>query len=179
EKENFLKSVIITVLQPCITRLVHTDDLTPKPTYQLKKAAEVSFFGRFNALKCAASALAASNAQNRSIIGLSSIFADEGQKGHSAYSALLGSLNSMTLPSARDLSQFGIRVNNICAGFFSSPNGLGSQSVQTREGIANLVPYPKRLGNSEDLAHCVKFMIENEYLNGVNLRLDGAMRTTP
>lgn len=141
--------------------------------------ADTTIYGRLAVIQHAASVLASSQASNRSIIGFSSIFAEEGQKGQAFYSAALGALNSMVLPAARDLSQFGIRLNNILLGYFDSVPGLGSQPGSVKEGISNLIPCPKRLGNNEDLSHCVKFMIENEYINAVNLRLDGGIRSFP
>ena len=174
-----LKSVIVCVLQPAVMRILATGTLEPKSSHNFERGLETTVKGRYNALRHSASVLAESTEKNRSIIGLSSIFAEDGQKGHIAYSAYLGALNSMLLPAARDLSQFGIRVNNILVGFFESEKGLGSQPVALKEGICNMIPTPKRLGQYKDFSHTVKYMIENEYLNAVNLRLDGAVRSFP
>ncbi|MES1902586.1 MAG: hypothetical protein MHPSP_001509 [Paramarteilia canceri] len=180
QSENKVTSVVLCVLQPLIARLINSDNNTVKSNVNFRKAAEVSIFGRMQCLKNAASLLAASNTEkNRSIVCLSSIFSDDGQKGHVFYSSLLGALDSAILPTARDLSQFGIRINGLKLGFFDSSSGLLSQPISVRESIASIIPYPKRLGTSDDLTGAVKFLIENEYVNATNLRLDGGIRCFP
>eukprot|EP00604_Paraphysomonas_vestita_P001250 CAMPEP_0174820400 /NCGR_PEP_ID=MMETSP1107-20130205/4217_1 /TAXON_ID=36770 /ORGANISM="Paraphysomonas vestita, Strain GFlagA" /LENGTH=126 /DNA_ID=CAMNT_0016035679 /DNA_START=471 /DNA_END=851 /DNA_ORIENTATION=- len=112
------------------------------------------------------------------IINTASIAAMDGQIGQAAYSASKGAIVSMTLPIARDLSSFGIRVNSIAPGLFLTPmlEGL-PEAVRTQ--LAATVPCPKRLGKPAEYAQLVQSIIENPMLNGEVIRLDGALRMQP
>ena len=143
----------------------------------------VNLIGTFNVLRLVAdemSQLEPLNAQGERgiIINTASVAAYEGQIGQAAYSASKGGIVSMTLPIARELAQFGIRVNTIAPGIVETPMLLGlSHAVQ--ESLAQSVPFPKRLGKPEEFARLAMHIIENEYINGTTIRLDGAIRMAP
>ena len=105
---------------------------------------------------------------------MSSVAAEEGQRGQVAYSASKGAVNAMTLPMARDLGRFGIRVCTIAPGIFDTP--MGAQIP--KEVKANLVKDSpqNRAGQPDEFSHMVKTIIENGYLNGVHIRVDGAIK---
>ncbi|EKD45007.1 MAG: 3-hydroxyacyl-CoA dehydrogenase FadB2x, partial [uncultured bacterium] len=103
------------------------------------------------------------------------VAAFEGQLGQAAYSASKGGIAAMTLPVARELSRFGIRVMTIAPGIMQTPMmSRLSETVQAQ--LANEVPFPKRLGDPAEFASLVFHIIENSYLNGSVMRLDGALR---
>jgi NAD(P)-dependent dehydrogenase (short-subunit alcohol dehydrogenase family) len=112
------------------------------------------------------------------IISTASVAAYEGQVGQAAYSASKGGVVAMTLPIARELAQFGIRVNAIAPGVFMTPMMSGlPQPAQDSLGAS--VPFPKRLGEPREFAALVLHCIHNSYLNGEVIRLDGALRMAP
>jgi len=112
------------------------------------------------------------------IINTASIAAFEGQIGQAAYAASKGGICSMTLPIARDLSTHGIRVNTIAPGLYDTPL-LSNLPDKVRQFLADLVPFPSRLGNPDEYAHLAQFIIENPMVNGEIIRLDGALRMPP
>ncbi len=109
------------------------------------------------------------------IINTASVAAFDGQIGQVAYGASKGGVASMTLPMARDLSDKGIRVVTIAPGIFATPM-LQTMPIEIQESLAQMVPFPKRLGRGEDYAKLVLHIIENDMLNGEIIRLDGAIR---
>ena len=112
------------------------------------------------------------------IINTASVAAYEGQIGQAAYSASKGGVVGMTLPMARELARFGIRVMTIAPGVFWTPMVDGMpQSVQ--ESLAASIPFPSRLGKPEDFASLVAYILGNTYLNGETIRMDGALRMAP
>src|SRR5581483_8937961 len=109
------------------------------------------------------------------IIATASVAAFEGQIGQAAYSASKGGIVAMTLPIARELARFGIRVMAIAPGIFDTPLLAGLPEA-ARQSLGQQVPFPPRLGRPEEFAALVGHAIENEMLNGAVLRLDGALR---
>jgi NAD(P)-dependent dehydrogenase (short-subunit alcohol dehydrogenase family) len=109
------------------------------------------------------------------IICTASIAAFDGQIGQAAYAASKGGVVSMTLPLARELASFGIRVNTIAPGVFGTPMMM-NMAESVREPLAQAVPFPKRLGMPEEFAKMAVSIIENDYLNGETIRLDGGVR---
>ncbi|CAL7933541.1 unnamed protein product [Xylocopa violacea] len=109
------------------------------------------------------------------IINTASIAAFEGQMGQVAYSASKGAIVGMTLPLARDLAQPGIRVVTIAPGIFDTPL-LGSLPEKVRTFLMKTVPFPSRLGNPDEFAKLTQHIVENSYINGEVIRLDGALR---
>tara|TARA_B110000046_G_scaffold186050_1_gene231923 strand:- start:8804 stop:9577 length:774 start_codon:yes stop_codon:yes gene_type:complete len=147
-----------------------------------RKVIEVNLIGTFNIARCAAAAMARNEADEKSekgiIINTASIAAFDGQMGQVAYSATKGGIVGMTLPMARDLAGVGIRVNTIAPGVMATPLMLAApQPVQ--DGIVSNIPFPKRLGEPSEFGQLVVQMVENSYLNGETVRLDGGVRMQP
>ena len=112
------------------------------------------------------------------IVHTSSVAAFEGQIGQVAYSATKGAVLSMTLPMARELAAFGIRVVTIAPGVFWTPM-VGGMTQELQDSLASQVPFPKRLGKPEEYASLVSHIFQSPYLNGETIRLDGAIRMQP
>ena len=153
------------------------------PLENFKKVIDINLIGTFNTLRLAAAEMTRNNVTEDSpergvIINTASVAAFEGQMGQSAYSASKAGIVGMTLPIARDLSSFGIRINAIAPGLFRTPMAAGLDE-KIIEKLESVVEFPKRLGRPEEFASLVVFMIENEYINGEVIRLDGAIRMQP
>ena len=155
----------------------------PFPLALFRKAIDVNLIGTFNALRLAAREMAknepAGEAGERGvIINTASVAAFEGQVGQAAYSASKGGIVGMTLPIARDLAQYGIRVNTIAPGLIETPllKGLPEQVVHS---LVEMIQFPKRLGRPQEFAQLARSIVENPYLNGETIRLDGAIRMQP
>lgn len=112
------------------------------------------------------------------VVMTASIAAEDGQIGQAAYAASKGGVNGLALPMARDLSRDGIRVAAIMPGLFHTPM-FDSLTDEIRAALAANVPFPARLGNPEEYAALVRHIAENEMINGVSIRLDGALRLPP
>ncbi len=112
------------------------------------------------------------------MVNTASVAAEDGQIGQAAYSASKGGVVGMTLPIARDLSREGIRVNTILPGIFNTPL-LAAAPEQVKQALGMQVPYPPRLGDPEEYAALAKLMVTNSYMNGEDVRLDGAIRMAP
>lgn len=147
-----------------------------------RKVIEVNLIGSFNVARCAAAKMAKQKSDEQSdqgvIINTASIAAFDGQMGQVAYSATKGGIVGMTLPMARDLAKQGIRVNTIAPGVMATPLMLAApQNVQ--DGIVANIPFPRRLGEPSEFGQLVVHIIENSYLNGETIRLDGGVRMQP
>lgn len=112
------------------------------------------------------------------IVNTASVAAEDGQMGQAAYAASKGGVVGMTLPIARDLMSEGIRVNTILPGIFNTPL-MNAAPPQVKEALAASVPFPKRLGYPEEYARLALAMIDNDYFNGEDVRLDGGIRMAP
>ncbi|GAC1361050.1 MAG: 3-hydroxyacyl-CoA dehydrogenase [Ktedonobacteraceae bacterium] len=142
----------------------------------------VNLIGTFNVIRLVAAAMT-ENTPNAAgergvIINTASIAAFDGQIGQAAYSASKGGIVGMTLPIARELARYGIRVMTIAPGIFETPL-LGTLPEATRRTLEQQVPFPPRLGKPPEYAALAKHIIENEMLNGEVIRLDGAIRMGP
>jgi|TARA_B110000438_G_C15804326_1_gene646589 3-hydroxyacyl-CoA dehydrogenase/3-hydroxy-2-methylbutyryl-CoA dehydrogenase len=147
-----------------------------------RKVIEVNLIGTFNVSRCAAAAMSKNEPDEKTergvIVNTASIAAFDGQMGQVAYSATKGGIVGMTLPMARDLSKSGIRVNTIAPGVMATPLMLAApQKVQ--DGIVANIPFPQRLGAPSEFGQLVVHIIENSYLNGETIRLDGGVRMQP
>nr|ACO15232.1 3-hydroxyacyl-CoA dehydrogenase type-2 [Caligus clemensi] len=146
------------------------------------KVLNVNTVGTFNVIRLAAPIIARSepDADNQRgvIINTASVAAYEGQRGQAAYSASKGAVVGMTLPIARDLSSIGIRVNTIAPGLFDTPL-LKELPEKVRNYLAKTVPNPSRLGDPDEFAHLVEYMVLNNMMNGEVVRIDGALRMQP
>lgn len=160
-----------------------TGAIEPHDLATFAKVIQVNLIGTFQMIaKCSAGmqALAPTGADNERgvIISTASIAAEDGQIGQVAYAASKGGVLSMTLPIARDLAQSGIRVATIMPGLFHTPmfDGLPEEA---RGSLAASVPFPSRLGHPSEYASLATHICENTMLNGVSIRLDGAVRMAP
>jgi NAD(P)-dependent dehydrogenase (short-subunit alcohol dehydrogenase family) len=146
------------------------------------RAVEINLVGTFNMIRLAADALAkqpaGADGERGVIVNTASIAAFDGQIGQAAYAASKAGVAGLTLPIARELARFGIRVVTIAPGIFATPMMAGMpQEVQ--DSLAAGVPFPSRLGRPEEYAALVAHVIENTMLNGEVIRLDGALRMAP
>ena len=157
-------------------------DGSPHDLELFKKVIEVNLIGSFNVIRLAASAMNQNEplAHNERgvIVNTASVAAFEGQIGQAAYSASKGGVVGMTLPIARDLSRTGIRVMTIAPGVFDTPM-LAMLPEEARQAIAAGIPHPKELGQPSDYAALIEHIIQNPYLNGDTIRMDGALRLSP
>ncbi|MDQ2740269.1 MAG: SDR family NAD(P)-dependent oxidoreductase [Actinomycetota bacterium] len=142
----------------------------------------VNLVGTFTVMTLGAEAIAATepdpDGQRGVIINTASIAAYDGQIGQVAYSASKGAIVAMTLPAARDLAQYGIRVCTIAPGMVQTPL-LATVSDESRAGLAASVPFPRRLARPAEFAQLAIAIINHDYLNGEVIRMDGALRMAP
>ncbi len=150
------------------------------PLDAFKQVIDINLVGTFNVMRVMADAMSRLPALGETdergvIINTASIAAYEGQIGQTAYSASKGGVVAMTLPAARELAQFGIRVNTVAPGLIATPLLL-NMPQEVQDNLAATVPFPKRLGKPEEFAALVIHIIENCMINGEVIRLDGALR---
>jgi NAD(P)-dependent dehydrogenase (short-subunit alcohol dehydrogenase family) len=149
---------------------------------RFRRIVEVNLIGTFTVLRHAAERMAANEPDEEGtrgvIVNTASNAAFDGQIGQAAYSASKAGVAGMTLPVARDLASAGIRVVTIAPGPSDTPM-LGPMRDDIRESLVSQIPFPRRLGRAEDFAALVAHIVENEYLNGEVIRLDGALRMGP
>jgi len=143
----------------------------------------VNLLGTFNVMRLAADAIAKTDpvddsGQRGVIVNTASVAAFEGQIGQIAYSASKGGVHGMTVPAARDLAQFGIRVNTIAPGIVDTPM-LAGVTEDYRRGLEAGVPFPSRLAQPAEYAQLAQMIVEHDYLNGETIRMDGALRMAP
>ncbi|MES2404255.1 MAG: SDR family NAD(P)-dependent oxidoreductase [Pseudomonadota bacterium] len=154
----------------------------PMPLKNFAGTVMVNLVGSFNVAKAGA-ALMQSNepgddGERGVIVNTASVAAYEGQIGQAAYSASKGGVVGMTLPMARELSRFGIRVMTIAPGIFWTPMVDGMPEA-VQQSLSASIPFPSRLGKPTEFAETVAFILGNRYLNGSVIRLDGAVRLQP
>ena len=154
----------------------------PMPLDQFERVIRVNLLGSFNMMRLAAHAMSLgepdATGQRGVIISTASVAAYEGQIGQAAYAASKGGIVSLTLPAARELARFGIRVLTIAPGLFLTPL-LEELPADVQEALGASIPNPQRLGRPDEFADLVLAMIGNDYLNGEVVRLDGALRMQP
>ncbi len=143
------------------------------------RVIQINLIGTFNMLRLAAEAMVrnAPNADGERgvIVNTASISAYDGQMGQAAYSASKGGVAGMTLPIARDLARNGIRVMAIAPGIMETPM-VSAMPAEVQASLGAMVPFPARLGRPTEYAHLVQTIVENPYLNGEVIRIDGAVR---
>jgi len=151
----------------------------PHTLGSFSQVINVNLIGSFNMLRLASAAIAETapdaDGERGVIINTASAAAYDGQIGQAAYAASKGAIVSLTLPAARELARFGIRVMTIAPGIFETPMMAG-MTPQVRDSLAAGVPFPPRLGKPDEYAALVRHIIENSMLNGEVIRLDGALR---
>ena len=146
------------------------------------RAVNINLIGTFNLIRLVAHAMSkgAANAEGERgvIVNTASVAAFDGQIGQAAYSASKAGVVGMTLPIARELARYGIRVMTIAPGIFETPM-MDSLAKDVQEALGRMVPFPPRLGRPDEFASLVRQIIENSMLNGEVIRLDGAIRMAP
>jgi NAD(P)-dependent dehydrogenase (short-subunit alcohol dehydrogenase family) len=147
-----------------------------------RKTVEVNLVGTFNVLRLASEVIAATepdgDGQRGVIVNTASVAAFDGQIGQIAYSASKGGVVGMTLPAARDLARYGIRVNTIAPGIVDTPM-LAALGPEVNASLAAGIPFPQRLARPDEYAQLVIMIAEHDYLNGETIRMDGALRMAP
>ena len=151
----------------------------PMPLADYERVIRINLIGTFNMMRLVAAAMQPleplPDGDRGVIISTASVAAFEGQIGQAAYAASKGGVVALTMPAARELAQFGIRVNAIAPGIFSTPM-LQALPEDTQKSLAVSVPFPKLLGRPEQYGDLVLHIVENRYINGETIRLDGALR---
>ena len=152
----------------------------PMPLDDFNRAIQINLVGTFNVMRLVAAQMIAQEAMGDDgergvIINTASVAAFEGQIGQAAYSASKGGIVALTLPAAREFAKFGIRVMAIAPGVIATPM-MATMTDEVAKSLSDSVPFPKRLGKPSEYAHLVQHIIENAYLNGEVIRLDGGLR---
>ena len=146
------------------------------------KVIQVNLIGTFNVIRLAAAAMQnnepGEDGERGVIINTASVAAYEGQVGQIAYAASKGGVYSMGICAARDLAQFGIRVNTIAPGTIETPM-LKGLTEEFQKSLEAAIPFPSRLGRPSDYAQLANAIVEHDYLNGESFRMDGALRMAP
>jgi NAD(P)-dependent dehydrogenase (short-subunit alcohol dehydrogenase family) len=154
----------------------------PMPLKTFATTVTVNLIGSFNVAKAAADLMQhnapGEDGERGVIVNTASIAAYEGQIGQAAYSASKGGVVAMTLPMAREFARIGVRVMTIAPGVFHTPMVDGMPEA-VYQSLCAQVPYPSRLGKPEEYADTVGFILQNRYLNGETIRIDGAIRLAP
>ena len=157
-------------------------DGTPHDKDAFVGTMEMNAFGTFNVTRLSAATMAANepdeHGQRGVVVNTASIAGIEGQTGQVAYAATKAAILGMTLPLARDLAPLGIRVCAIAPGTMGTPLMLSAPDELKDHLVASIV-FPKRMGRPEEFAQLVESIVRNPYLNGDNIRLDGALRFPP
>lgn len=154
----------------------------PMPLSEFERVIRVNLIGSFNMMRLVGAQMSkaepVSGGERGVIISTASVAAFEGQVGQAAYAASKGGIAALTLPVAREFAGFGIRVLTIAPGLFATPL-LQTLPEEVQKSLAASIPFPSRLGSGDDFAALAQHMIENTYLNGEVVRLDGALRLPP
>jgi NAD(P)-dependent dehydrogenase (short-subunit alcohol dehydrogenase family) len=152
------------------------------PFADFDRVIQVNLNGTFNMIRLASTAMSKleplATGERGVVINTASVAAYDGQIGQAAYSASKGGIVGMTLPIARELAQFGIRVLTIAPGLFLTPL-LAGLPQEAQDSLAAAIPFPRRLGQADEFASLAAHMIDNPYLNGEVVRLDAALRMAP
>ena len=158
-------------------------DGNPAVLADFERIVRINLVGTFNVLS-QASAVIAKNPEigdgtdRGVIVNTASVAAFDGQIGQPAYAASKGGVHAMTLPVARELARYGIRVVTIAPGIMETPMLMGLPQA-AQDSLGQQVPHPSRLGRPDEYAALVQHIVENDYLNGETIRLDGAIRMAP
>jgi len=154
----------------------------PMPLDFFSKVIMVNLVGSFNVIKAAGAAMESNppgpDGERGVIVSTASVAAFDGQIGQAAYSASKAGIAGMALPIAREFSRIGVRVNTIAPGIFWTPM-VDGMPEHIQESLSASIPFPSRLGKPEEFAELVAHIMENGYINGETIRLDGAVRLAP
>lgn len=166
-----------------VARNRDTGDLVPHDLGSFRQVIEVNLVGSYRLIAKSAAAMAGLDPVTQDggrgvIVNTASVAATDGQIGQAAYAASKGGVLGLTLPVARDLASFGIRVMTIMPGLFLTPL-FESVPDDVRQALEASIPFPSRLGRPQEYAELVRAIVENDMLNGEAIRLDGALRMAP
>lgn len=153
----------------------------PAVLADFERIVRINLVGTFNVLSQASAVIAKNeliDGDRGVIVNTASVAAFDGQIGQPAYSASKGGVHAMTLPVARELARYGIRVCTIAPGIMETPMLMGLPQA-AQDSLGQQVPHPSRLGRPDEYAALVQHIVENGYLNGETIRLDGAIRMAP
>ena len=154
----------------------------PAVLADFERIVRINLVGTFNVLSQASAVIAKNDVTDTGdrgvIVNTASVAAFDGQIGQPAYSASKGGVHAMTLPVARELARYGIRVCTIAPGIMETPMLMGLPQA-AQDSLGQQVPFPSRLGRPDEYASLVQQIVENGYLNGETIRLDGAIRMAP
>jgi len=157
-------------------------DGSPAPLEDFERVIRVNLIGTYNVIRLAAARIAKldplEDGERGVMLCTASVAAYDGQVGQEAYSASKGGLVGMTLPLARDLAQWGVRVVTVAPGLFLTPL-MAQLPPEVQQSLAGSIPFPKRLGKPEEFAALAAHVVTNVHLNGEVIRLDGALRMAP
>lgn len=152
------------------------------PLEAFTKVIGINLIGTFNVTRLAAAAMqhntAGDDGERGVVINTASVAAFDGQIGQVAYAASKGGIVGMTLPLARDLAVLGVRVNTIAPGIFNTPL-MNASPDSVKLPLIEMTQFPKRLGNPSEYAQLAVHLVENSFMNGETIRLDGAIRMAP
>lgn len=166
-----------------VSRSKEDGSIKEYPVDQFEKVIAVNLVGTFRCIAKSVSGMIATDpvdaqGSKGAIVNTASVAAQDGQIGQAAYSASKGGVLAMGLPIARDLMSEGVRLNTILPGIFETPM-MAAMPDKVRDALAASVPFPKRLGTPQEYADLAVFMVESDYMNGEDVRLDGAIRMAP
>lgn len=154
----------------------------PLPLENFSKVIQINLIGTFNMIRLTAAIMSEleplEDNERGVIVSTASVAAYDGQIGQAAYSASKGGIVAMTLPIARELSRFGIRINTLAPGIFHTPL-LDTLPPEAQQSLAAGIPFPSRLGKPSEFASLVETCITNTYINAETIRIDGGVRLTP
>ncbi len=157
-------------------------DGSAAPLEDFERVVKVNLIGAYNVTRLAVAEIAKleplADNERGVVINTASVAAYDGQVGQQAYSASKGGLVSMTLPMARDLAQYGIRVLTICPGLFLTPL-MHTLPQEIQDSLGNSIPFPKRLGRPDEFGSLAAYLVTNTHMNGEVIRIDGAVRLAP
>ena len=181
EAAHGVARILVNCAGVAISRRVAGRD-GPHPLGDFEKVLKVNLVGSFNMIRLVADRLVKAEplegGERGVFISTASVAAFDGQIGQAAYTASKAGVAGMTLPIAREFAQFGIRVNAIAPGVFLTPMMLGLPPA-AQESLGKSVPFPSRLGQPSEYAALAVHIVENGYLNGETIRLDGSLRMAP
>lgn len=158
-------------------------DGNPAVLADFERIVRINLVGTFNVLSQASAVIAKNSVDSDGdtrgvVVNTASVAAFDGQIGQPAYAASKGGVHAMTLPVARELARYGIRVVTIAPGIMETPMLMGLPQA-AQDSLGQQVPHPSRLGRPDEYAALVRHIVENDYLNGETIRLDGAIRMAP
>jgi NAD(P)-dependent dehydrogenase (short-subunit alcohol dehydrogenase family) len=165
-------------------RRVVQKDGSPAPLEDFERVIRVNLVGTYNVVRLAAARIVklapvdGTSGERGVVVNTASVAAFDGQVGQEAYSASKGGIVGMTLPLARDLAQWGVRVCTIAPGLFATPL-MNELPQEVQASLAASIPFPKRLGQPQEFAALAAHIVANGHLNGEVIRLDGALRMAP